>query len=455
MLKMETQTDFMRVETLLGLRKKNMMYENREYQRGKVWSKTQQKMLIDSVLRGYSIPSFHLHFIEDREGDIVAQRFEVIDGQQRLRALSAFREGSFKLLDPKASDLPTGVLFTHEAKEEPCAWAGRTFQDLDTVDCKRFLNTEMIVVKVTNASEEAVRDLFIRQQGGTPLSPQEIRDAWPGGMTDIILQIGGKQGLDRCPGHDLFRELLRNPGRPAGRQVAAQMFSLLVGRRERGEYRSIARKRIDQFYYDHLSITDDDPHVRRFRKILGKLDTYLSPSLTFRLVGHEAIALMLLVDDLLDDHVPGWERKLASAFLEFRTSLTTARRKKKEGDSNDPYWLHYGIHTQTASDQGETIQERYAFFRERMTESIGPKPKDSRRTADGATRDAIFQRQDGRCPVCCERLDPRQFEVHHIEPHAHGGETKPENLAAVHSTCHPKTDEAVQNFRKKLAEFPC
>ena len=110
------------------------------------------------------------------------------------------------------------------------------------------------------------------------------------------------------------------------------MFSLLVGRRERGEYGSIARKRIDQFYYDHLSITDDNRHVRRFRKILGKLDASLSPKLTSRLVAHEAIALMLLVDDLLDDHVSGWEPKLADAFLEFRTSLATARRRKKEGD---------------------------------------------------------------------------------------------------------------------------
>ena len=453
MQKMETQTDFIKVETLLGLRKKNMMYENREYQRGKVWSKTQQKMLIDSVLRGYSIPSFHLHFIEDREGDIVAQRFEVIDGQQRLRALSAFREGSFKLLDPKASDLPTGVLFTHEAKEEPCAWAGKTFQDLDTMDRVRFLETELIVVKVTNASEEAVRDLFIRQQGGTPLSPQEIRDAWPGGMTDIILQIGGKRGLDRCPGHDFFRELVRNPGQPPGRQVAAQMFSLLVGRRERGEYRSIARRRIDQFYYDNLSITDDHPHVRRFRKILGKLHTYLSPNLTFRLVAHETIALMLLVDDLLDDSVSGWEPRLANAFLDFRIALATARKKKKEGDSDDPYWLHYGVHTQTASDRGETIQERYAFFREKMTDNIRPQPKDPRRTADAATREAIFRRQRGTCPVCRTRLDPRRFEVHHVEPHADGGETKIENLAAVQPMCHPKTDQEVRAFRETWREF--
>ena len=161
-----------------------------------------------------------------------------------------------------------GVLFTNEAKKGPCAWADKAFADLDEADRARFLDTELIVVQVTDASKEAVRDLFIRQQGGTPLKPQEIRDAWPGGMTEVILQIGGKKRLDRCPGHDFFREFARDPGQPEGRQMAAQMLSLLVTRRDTRQHRGIARRRIDQFYYDHLSITDDDPHVKRFRKIL-------------------------------------------------------------------------------------------------------------------------------------------------------------------------------------------
>ncbi|WP_419937391.1 HNH endonuclease family protein [Candidatus Palauibacter sp.] len=446
---MKTETEFMRVEELLGLRKKNMMFENTEYQRGKVWTPVQQQLLIDSVLRGYSIPSFHLHFIEDREGSIIAQRFEVIDGQQRLRALSRFREGSFKLLNPTAEDLPPGVLFTNEAKKERCAWADKTFADLDEGDRDRFLGTELIVVKVTDASKEAVRDLFIRQQGGTPLKPQEIRDAWPGGMTEVILQIGGKQGLDRCPGHDFFRELARNPGRPEGRQMAAQMLSLLVARRDTKQYRGIARRQIDQFYYDHLSITDDDPHVKRFRKILNTLVGSLYGHFTFRLVAHEAISLMLLVDEWLDNSVTGWQQNLAGAFLDFRDAFAVARKKKREGDATDPYWLSYGVHTQTASDQGETIRARYDFFREKMTEIVAPESKDPQRTADPVMKDTVFRSQDGKCAVCAGQLRPGQIELHHIDLHSRGGKTIPENLAAVHPHCHPKSEKELRNFREQ------
>ncbi len=446
---MNTDTEFMAIEDMIGLRKKNMMFENAEYQRGRVWKPVQQQLLIDSVLRRYSIPSFHLHFIEDREGGIVAQRFEVIDGQQRLRALSAFREGSFKLLDPKAENLPPGVLFTNEAKQQPCSWAGRTFDDLDEDDRERFLKTELIVVKVTDASEEAVRDLFIRQQGGTPLKPQEIRDAWPGGMTDVILRIGGKKGLDRCPGHDFFQKLARNPGRPEGRQMAAQMFSLLTARWDTKQFRGIARQRLDQFYYDHLSITDDHPHVKRFRKILNTLVVSLDGRFTSRLVAHEAIALMLLVDEWLDDAVPGWQQELADAFLGFRDALTVARKQKREGDATDPYWLNYGVHTQTTSDQGDTIRARYEFFREKMMDRVAPEWKDPKRTADAAMKDTVFRRQEGNCTECRQPLHAGQIELHHVKPHSEGGKTIPSNLAAVHPHCHPRTKEAVRESQER------
>ena len=447
---MNTDTQLMTIKKLLGLRKKNLMFENAEYQRGKAWTRVQQQLLIDSVLRGYSIPSFHLHFIEEREEGIVAQRFEVIDGQQRLRALSEFHDGSFKLLDPEAEDLPPGVLFTNEAKKQPCSWADMTFADLDESDRDRFLKTELIVVKVTNASEEAVRDLFIRQQGGTPLKPQEIRDAWPGGMTEVILRLGGKNGLDRCPGHDFFQKLARNPGRPEGRQMAAQMFSLLTARRDTQQYRGIARQRIDQFYYDHLSITDVHPHVKLFRKILNTLVTSLDGRFTSRLVAHEAISLMLLVDEWLDDAVPGWQQELADAFLGFRDALTAAQKKKRGGDATDPYWLNYGVHTQTTSDQGDTIRKRYEFFREKMTDCIAPEWKDPMRTADAAMKDTVLRRQNGKCTECGGPLQTGQIELHHVKPHSEGGKTIPSNLAAVHPHCHPKSKKEVRESRDRL-----
>jgi uncharacterized protein with ParB-like and HNH nuclease domain len=54
-----------------------------EYQRGKVWSRKRQALLIDSMLRGYDLPKFYLREVPEGPD-------EVVDGQQRLNAIAAF-----------------------------------------------------------------------------------------------------------------------------------------------------------------------------------------------------------------------------------------------------------------------------------------------------------------------------------------------------------------------------
>ena len=60
---MQADLDNKTVGDLLDLRVADMLYANREYQRGAVWSTMQKKLLVDSVLRGYPIPLIYLHFI--------------------------------------------------------------------------------------------------------------------------------------------------------------------------------------------------------------------------------------------------------------------------------------------------------------------------------------------------------------------------------------------------------
>jgi hypothetical protein len=61
-------------------------------------------------------------------GKLVSQRFEIIDGQQRINALSDFHDGAFKLLDPVKDEAE--ARFPEFIKKQPCPWASKTFQDL-------------------------------------------------------------------------------------------------------------------------------------------------------------------------------------------------------------------------------------------------------------------------------------------------------------------------------------
>lgn len=61
-----------------------------DFQRGNVWSTVKRQKLIDSVLRGWAIPPLHLLVLKDRS-------LAVLDGQQRLRALTEFLNDSFPI----------------------------------------------------------------------------------------------------------------------------------------------------------------------------------------------------------------------------------------------------------------------------------------------------------------------------------------------------------------------
>ncbi|HET9870870.1 MAG TPA: DUF262 domain-containing protein, partial [bacterium] len=67
---------------------------NPKYQREAVWKLSQKQLLIDSILRKIDIPK--LYFRSISKG---SYQYEVVDGQQRIRAIVEFMSGEYKLSD--------------------------------------------------------------------------------------------------------------------------------------------------------------------------------------------------------------------------------------------------------------------------------------------------------------------------------------------------------------------
>ena len=65
---------------------------NPDYQRPSVWSLAQRQLLIDTILRGYDIPKMYWRQIGSNP-----DRYEVVDGQQRLRSIWSYFDGEFGL----------------------------------------------------------------------------------------------------------------------------------------------------------------------------------------------------------------------------------------------------------------------------------------------------------------------------------------------------------------------
>src|SRR5262245_51394389 len=88
---------------------------NPEYQRSdKVWPDTAKSFLIETILLGFPIPKLSLHQKVDLKSRKTVK--EIVDGQQRSRAILDFYQGALRL--SRSLDTLSAVGRTYEELEE-------------------------------------------------------------------------------------------------------------------------------------------------------------------------------------------------------------------------------------------------------------------------------------------------------------------------------------------------
>jgi uncharacterized protein with ParB-like and HNH nuclease domain len=143
-----------------------------QYQRTAVWQLSKKKLLIDSVLRGYDIPKFYLR---ETPNDI-HYKFEITDGQQRMRAIWEFIENEFKLDEALIGNFSTKSLDYQTLKKSKSR-------------LKEFSAYEINIALIKEASQEEIRTLFARLQMGERLNPAELRHALSSNIGNTIASI--------------------------------------------------------------------------------------------------------------------------------------------------------------------------------------------------------------------------------------------------------------------------
>ena len=127
-LSMEYTPQKFSTDDLVAAWKDGSLKINEEYQRGAEWTEPQAQGLIDSIFRKYPIPPIFLHQIHSKGlGGLESTRYEIVDGQQRIRALADFRSDKFPLLE--ASDKK--LRLPNSLRNLPAPWGKRRFSDLD------------------------------------------------------------------------------------------------------------------------------------------------------------------------------------------------------------------------------------------------------------------------------------------------------------------------------------
>jgi hypothetical protein len=167
-----------------------------------------------------------------------------------------------------------------------------------------------------------------------------------------------------------------------------------------------------------------------------------------KVIKHEAIHLLLLVDSLWEDYTRGWITNFAAAFDKFREEAALGKKTRHDPQPSE-YWVRYGQWTRVNSDRAENILVRHQFFVEKMYDWLQPKLKDQQRIFGALERELIYYRDKKRCQECDAEVAWSDHEIHHVEEHSQGGKSILDNGALVHKHCHPKGAKRSAEFAEK------
>lgn len=139
-----------------------------EYQRDSdQWDREKKSLFIESILNNLTIPAFFLSPAAE-EG-----KKEVVDGQQRLTTLKEFASDRLTLVESDEAPF-LGELSVH--------YAGKKFSQLSSAFRQAFESYKLTIIQLPYNIDETLRlEIFRRiNEGGTPLTPQDIRLAYYG-----------------------------------------------------------------------------------------------------------------------------------------------------------------------------------------------------------------------------------------------------------------------------------
>ncbi|WP_186056166.1 DUF262 domain-containing protein [Burkholderia gladioli] len=162
-------TDFIKKDRWVNIRP--------EYQRRLVWDRTKKSRLIESLLMNVPVPPIFLF-----EHDL--NRYEVMDGQQRLNAIMEFYTNRFKLHGLEKWDQLNGKSYGDLPP--------RIQRGLD----RRRISATVLMSESTSSNDQAqsLRRLVFERlnTGGQSLNAQELRNSMYSGLfNDLIIELSG------------------------------------------------------------------------------------------------------------------------------------------------------------------------------------------------------------------------------------------------------------------------
>lgn len=191
----QERSDFLLPQIHDFVRKNRWINLTPEYQRRLVWDRKKKSLFIESLLMNIPIPPVFLYEID-------LNRYEVMDGQQRLNAILEFYEDRLTLTGLQTWSVLNGK------KYSDCP--PRIQRGLD----RRRISASVLVAESIKRPEDADiirRTVFERlNTGGQHLTDQELRNSlYSGPFNELLIELAGDRLFDEIWGIPPYKDHYR------------------------------------------------------------------------------------------------------------------------------------------------------------------------------------------------------------------------------------------------------
>lgn len=393
------------LKTIYGIR--GRINTNPDFQRPAVWGRSQKQLLVDTILRDYDVPKLYW-----RKTGTKPDTYDVVDGQQRLRAIWEFFDGGFKL--PKDVDAIDGLDI-----------ADCLYEELPDDIRMKFDVYPLDVVVLENTDEDEVREMFLRLQNGTSLKAQEKRNAYPGKMRDFVRELSK---------HAFFGKVGFSNSRFTYDHIAAQITCLELA----GGPSNVRDTDLNKMYKTCIAFDSKSAEAKAVVRVLNVLNEVFRDK-TPELERFNVISLYCVVAELLKQYViEDVKPHLFDWFIKFE--VKRREQEAKPGDEADPDWISYKEKISHSTDAADSIRWRMEFMLRDLFERVpNIRLKDNQRAFTHTQRLAIFRRDGGVCQLKtkCDgiKLTWDDWHCDHIIPWVKGGKTIVKNGHVACAAC--------------------
>jgi hypothetical protein len=376
-----------------------------DYQRSRVWSDDQRYALIDSLLQSFPIGLVMLNVIPQVEDDVATSKYDVVDGQQRIRTLLEYM-------------LSTENWAKSEKKEF------QPFTKLKPALQKKLYGYKIPVALMTKFEDDEITEIFSRLQEGKALKPGEKLKALT--TSPFYGQI------KELTQHKIFQGADRTQNRDSHWMLATAFF--------KAAYTNDMFGRIEYINLHNFlkESSFDDKQAERARAQVWKTLNYAERVLTeavdlwsefarFEQTARTLKWVFIVLSMLLDEYgLSGKEPAVAEGVVDYYKAIAIDR---------SPEWTEYLNTGRTGRVDTEEVRACIAELKNRILNAAEPEPKDPERNFTQAQRREIFKKDKGKCTNCQTKLSKTNFHADHIQPHSKGGKTEVANGRALCSGC--------------------